>query len=165
MINVLKADPTNTYFLCRLYNYIKSSEKEYAHIELDTVLECRDNVLIAANDIILTGGIFGIMMCRRVNISDIESEALSFHCQPYNIAYSIDAICINHPFTTNDERIAIFKSMMEINAASKKDAFILIRLPQSYKDLLEDTLIEMGCYLSKEINNGIYTFIKPPINI
>lgn len=162
MIKIYKADPTNTNFLRILYNCINDNKEEYADIDFDTVLECRDNIFIAAKDEMLTEGIFGIIMCRRINISDIEIKELLFHCQPHNIVYSVDAVYLEHPFSSSDERRIIFRYMIETNAASKKDAFILIKLPQSYKELLEETLIEMGCYLSGVVNN---TFIKPPIDI
>lgn len=167
MYNV-KGNPASMKFLHALLDEIHKSD-HYTNFDFDTLLECRDNIYMYVDDhsaINPTGympnKLYAAILCRRINASEIEDEELKYHCQPYRIVYSVDCLYHHNPADTVEFN-ELSRRLININGVTKNDSFILIRLPSEYADILNDTLISMGCYLSNVVKDGIITFIKPPI--
>ena len=162
------ANPANMKFLRYLYDVAISSGS--TNISFDTFLECRDSIFMCIDDassyrcheLKIPDRIYSFLGCRRINANEIDNAQLKFHCKPYNIVYCIDFIYL-YDASNADDCKNMCKMLLQINAVSKLDAFIMIKLNEEYKILLEDSLISMGYYLSEVADNGIYTFFKAPI--
>ena len=164
---IKKGNPANMRFLRYIANVISSSES-CKDIDFDIVLESRDNIYICvdARSAYIPGprpiNYYAILMCRRINASEIEDQNLKYHCQPFNIVYCIDCL-YHHDLSKKDQCIEMCKNLIKANAQNKNDCFTLIKLSKDYAEILQDALISIGCYFGYITDDGTYVYIKPPI--
>ena len=162
---ISRANPANMKFLKYLYELVANSGSTLSFNEF---LECRDSIYMCVDpmsghhkyDWKRPNQIYSFLACKRINANELRN-VLEFHCQPYNIVYSIDILYLHD--ISNTECLDMCRNLLQVNSVSKLDAFIVLRLTEEYKELLEKTITSQGYYLSDIVNDGIYTFIKSPI--
>lgn len=161
-----KANPVNVKFLKHLHNLLGNG------LSFEEFLKSRDSIYMCIDpasayhmyEYKCPIEIYSFLTCRRINASDIDNEQLKFHCTPYNIVYYIDNVYFNNAIMfDNDEYCYIFEMLMKINAASKRDAFIMIKLTEEQRTFLEESLISMGYCKSDTIEDNIHTYFRSPI--
>ena len=164
---VVKANPANMNFLRILYNIYKESYD--TSMEFDDFLNYRDSILLSTDTESAYGYtmcptfIYAFMGCKRINATDIDDEQLRFHCLPYKISYLIDVLYFTDIMIEHDDFCNIFEMFIRTNEMSKRDAFMIVKLSEEHKNILEEKLLSLGFYASIQNENGIYTYFKSPI--
>ena len=167
----IKANPVNMRFLRYLYNMYKESHG--ISITFEDFLEYRDDILLCTDSYhaynkcnISIPLLYAFLGCKRINASDIDDEQLKFHCMPHRISYCADIIFFDNSMINDpDDYCDIFEMLIRANEITKRDAFMIVKLPEEYKNILESRLLSIGFYPSTLNENGIYTYFKSPIII
>lgn len=164
---VMKANPANMNFLRILYGIYKESCG--TSMTFDDFLDYRDSILLSTDMQsayecgLCPTFIYAFMGCKRINASDIDDEQLKLHCLPYNISYLIDVLFFTDIMIDHNDFCNIFEMFIRTNEISKRDAFMIVKLSEKHKNILEEKLLSLGFYASTQNENGIYTYFKSPI--
>lgn len=167
---IIKINPADTCNLKHIKTNLMANCPRYGYMNLDTFLECRDNIYILVpyedgiESVYSYSGITAIVGCRRTNMEKLGVKALEYYSQSNKVIYSIEFL--HCQYIDSDKDVSginqcMIQILLDACLKDKNDSFIVYK--PDINTITNDeiiALIKSGFYRDKDDKT---IFIRRPI--